>query len=94
MLLGNWTNFFELEECLTFDELKEMVNAKRKLDYQHQKFMAALKGIDLDKDAGQNEDPVQKLWNEVRAEQSGAASAEEYRFSESVKSAGFKVRTE
>lgn len=47
-LLGIWKNFEEMEENLTIAELETLLESKRDADFQKNKFMAALKGIDLD----------------------------------------------
>jgi len=38
-----------MEDNLSMPELVAILEAKQKEDYQHKKFLAALKGIDLDK---------------------------------------------
>jgi hypothetical protein len=47
MLTGNWTNFEELENNLTLTELEFMVMASRKKEHRHNKFIAAMKGVDI-----------------------------------------------
>lgn len=47
-LLGHWKNFDELEEQLTLKELEAVRDAWSKQRHSDQKFMAALKGIDID----------------------------------------------
>lgn len=49
MLLGNWKNIDELEEALNLHELRLILTAAREKELRTNKFMAALKGIDLDK---------------------------------------------
>lgn len=48
---GTWKNFDDLESNLTREELYELLSKARELKYDNYKFMAALKGIDLEKDA-------------------------------------------
>jgi hypothetical protein len=48
---GTWKNFDDLEENLTKEELFELLLKARELKYENMKFMAALKGIDLEKDS-------------------------------------------
>lgn len=52
--MGIWKNVEDLEESLSLPELQAILGASREKEYRHQKFMAALKGIDLE--ANQNED--------------------------------------
>lgn len=47
--LGRWANFEELEENITLAELNTLVEHLRKKEHEHFKFMAALQGVDLDK---------------------------------------------
>lgn len=48
MLLGLWRNIEDLENSLCLEELEAIIKASREKEHRHQKFMAALKGIDLD----------------------------------------------
>lgn len=50
--MGNWRNYDELEENLSLEELITTVNAYREKQKEEHKFMAALKGIDLEKESG------------------------------------------
>lgn len=52
MLLGIWDNVADLEAKLTLEELELILDKSREKEYQHQKFLAALKGIDLDEQSG------------------------------------------
>lgn len=64
MLLGIWKNIADLEECLSLPELKAILSASREQEHRRNKFMAALKGINLDegaaKDAKEKFDEVQR----------------------------------
>lgn len=75
MLTGNWKNFDELEESLTIAELEAMVKAKRDLDYENRKFMAALQGHKLPEPG----DTAQNKFEEIkrRAEAKLAGKDEE-----------------
>lgn len=91
MLLGNWRNFDDLEENLSYPELVAMVNAVRERERQRMKFQASLKGIDLDKDQkAPEEDPVERIKRRVKAKQMNM-SEKEVSFREHAKAAGFKV---
>lgn len=46
--MGNWKSMVEMEECLTLQELNILVEGARKREERHNKFMAAIQGIDLD----------------------------------------------
>lgn len=50
MLLGIWKNFEELEESVTLEELNLILAAGHKQEDNRNKFMAALKGINLGPD--------------------------------------------
>ncbi len=55
MLLGHWSNFEDLEEKLSLEELFAILDAIRATEYRKMKFQASLKGIDLDKETGQGQ---------------------------------------
>lgn len=61
-LLGIWKDYDELESSLSMPELLVTLSAKRNLDYQEKKFLAAMQGVDLDKQAGK-----QNAWEEMKA---------------------------
>ena len=71
-LLGIWKDYEELESSLSMAELTETLNAKREAEYNDKKFMAAMQGVDLDKQVPK-EDPWQALKAKVF---SGGASAD------------------
>ena len=64
-LLGIWKDYNELELSLSMPELITTLDAKRDIDYQEKKFMAAIQGVDLDKNTGK-ESPQNK-WEEMKA---------------------------
>lgn len=61
-LLGIWKDFEDLETSLSMPELTSILEAKRENDYADKKFMAAIQGIDLDKQAGKSD-----AWEEMKA---------------------------
>lgn len=63
-LLGIWKDYKELEMSISMPELASLLESKRKLEYEEKKFLAAIQGVDLDKD-NQEEDPWTKLKNKV-----------------------------
>lgn len=64
-LLGIWKDYHELEMSLSMPELMSVLEAKRELDYEEKKFMAAIQGIDLDKASGKSRG--QKEWEDMKA---------------------------
>ena len=64
-LLGIWKDYEELEASLSMPELSETLNAKREEAYSERKFMAALKGIDIDGNNNKEENAWEKLKNKV-----------------------------
>lgn len=61
-LLGIWKDYDELERSLSMPELTVTLEAKRDSDYQDKKFMAAIQGVDLDKNSGK-----QDAWEQKKA---------------------------
>ena len=58
-----------MEENISLDELTVILEAYRKQQYQQNKFLAALKGIDIE--AGAAEDKVEEIKRKIRAESLG-----------------------
>jgi len=63
-LLGIWKDYEELETSLSMPELLATLSSKRDLDYQEKKFLAAIQGVDLDKQSGKAES---NAWEEMKA---------------------------
>lgn len=63
-ILGIWKDFEELESNLSMPELISILSTKRELDYEEKKFLAALQGVDLDKN---NKGSAQNKWEEMKA---------------------------
>jgi len=61
-LLGIWKDYEELERSLSMPELTSTLEIKRELDYSEKKFLAAIQGVDLDKQSGQKD-----AWEEMKA---------------------------
>lgn len=61
-LLGIWKDYEELEKSLSMPEILATLSAKRELDYQEKRFLAAIQGVDLDKETGK-----QNAWEEMKA---------------------------
>jgi hypothetical protein len=61
-LLGIWKDYEELESSISMPELTATIEARRELDYQEKKFLAAIQGVDLDKQSGKK-----NAWEEMKA---------------------------
>lgn len=61
-LLGIWKDYEELEMSLSMPELTATLNAKRELEYNEKKFLAAIQGIDLDKQSNKS-----NAWEDMKA---------------------------
>jgi hypothetical protein len=61
-LLGIWKDYEELESSMSMPELTSTLKIKREIDYQNKKFLAAIQGVDLDKESGK-----QNAWEEMKA---------------------------
>lgn len=64
-LLGIWKDYDELERSISMPELSSILKSKRELEYEEKKFLAAIQGVDLDKNKVQEEDAWTKLKNKV-----------------------------
>jgi hypothetical protein len=64
-LLGIWKDYHELELSLSMPELLATLESKRELDYAEKKFLAAIQGVDLDKESGSSRG--QKEWEDMKA---------------------------
>jgi len=60
-LIGIWKDYQELELSLSMPELMATLSSSRELDYQEKKFLAAIQGVDLEKNNKQNE------WENLKA---------------------------
>jgi translation initiation factor 1 (eIF-1/SUI1) len=61
-LVGIWKDYEELEMSLSMPEMLATLNSKRDAEYQERKFLAAIQGVDLDKES-RKEDP----WEAMKA---------------------------
>lgn len=64
-LLGMYKDYDELEKSLSMPELMATLEVIRDLDYQEKKFLAAMQGVDLDKESGKEKG--QKEWEDMKA---------------------------
>lgn len=61
-LLGIWKDYEELEKSMSMPEIMSTLSVKRELDYAEKKFLAAMQGVDLDKESGK-----QNEWEALKA---------------------------
>ncbi|MBM3910138.1 MAG: hypothetical protein FJ356_00640 [Thaumarchaeota archaeon] len=61
--LGIWKNYDDLESHISMPELMAIISGRRELDYEEKKFLAAIQGVDIDK----NQDRGQKEWEDLKA---------------------------
>jgi hypothetical protein len=64
-LLGIWKDYEELETNISMPELMAILESKREIEYQEKKFLAAIQGVDLDKNSGREKG--QKEWEDMKA---------------------------
>ena len=64
-LLGIWKDYKELEASLSMPELMATLASRRELDYEEKKFLAAIQGVDLDKESGSTKG--QQEWEDMKA---------------------------
>lgn len=62
--LGIWKSYEELELSLSLPELMTTLGSKREFDYSDKKFLAAMQGVDLDKETGNDKS---NAWEEMKA---------------------------
>jgi translation initiation factor 1 (eIF-1/SUI1) len=69
-LLGIWKDYEELESSLSMPELTTTLNSKREIEHTERKFLAAIQGVDLDKNGSE-----QDKWEKMKAKHfSGGAT--------------------
>ena len=61
-LLGIWKDYDELERSMSMPELMTTLSISRELDYDEKKFLAAMQGVDLDKNVNKT-----NAWEEMKA---------------------------
>jgi hypothetical protein len=64
-LLGIWKDYNELESSISMPELMAIIESKREIEYEEKKFLAAIQGVDIEKDKPKEEDAWVKLKNKV-----------------------------
>lgn len=61
-LVGIWKDYEDLETSLSLPELLATLNSKRDAEYSEKKFLAAIQGVDLDKESGKTD-----AWEAMKA---------------------------
>jgi hypothetical protein len=61
-LIGIWKDYDQLESSMSMQELTATLKIKRELDYSDKKFVAAMQGVDLDKNSGSGNE-----WEDMKA---------------------------
>lgn len=61
-LLGIWKDFEDLESHISMPELIAILDTRREDDYRDKKFLAAIQGVDLDKQANKT-----NAWEDMKA---------------------------
>jgi hypothetical protein len=61
-LLGIWKDYDELERSMSMPELMTTLSISRELNYDEKKFLAAMQGVDLDKNTQKG-----NAWEEMKA---------------------------
>ena len=72
-LLGIWKDYEELETSMSMPELVATLEAKREVDYQEKKFLAAIQGVDLEESSSSG--PVEDPWEAMKARVFSGGSA-------------------
>ena len=72
-LLGIWKDFYELETSISMPELIAILNVIGETDYAEKKFLAAIQGIDLDKESGKSR---QDEWTAMKERVFGQAQGD------------------
>lgn len=99
MLLGHWKNIEELEDNLNLDELELIVKSLRDRERREQKFLAALKGINLDDETNgeeTGEEALERIQKRAQLRAQGLSEDEVERQVEygELSDMGFEVETD
>lgn len=70
-MIGNWKNIEHLEEEINLPELMAFIEQKRKDEYEHRKFLAAMQGVDLDKAAKSQDERLEAVKRRAEARLAG-----------------------
>lgn len=75
LLIGPWKNVEELEESLSLPELIAFLKADSEREYTRHKFMAALKGLNLD-ESQENQSSFEEVQRRAQARIAGVNEEE------------------
>lgn len=75
LLIGTWKNVEELEEALSLPELESLRGAIYDREQRHNRFMAAIKGIDLD-EGESGKDKFEEVKRKAEARLAGKSEEE------------------
>ena len=67
-----WKDYQELEDSLSMPELTAILVAKRESDYEERRFLAAIQGVDLDKESKRDTN----AWEDMKARVFSGGKAE------------------
>lgn len=68
---GAWKTFEELEDNLSLAEINQILDSYRKMKREEQKFLAAMQGIDLDKNSSGNSSDFETVKKRAQARITG-----------------------
>ena len=81
--MGNWKSLIEMEECLTLQELNALVEGAQKKEERHNRFMAAVQGIDLGEEEAPDDVPTfEEVKRRAEAIRRGLSETEVDRYEE------------
>lgn len=69
--MGIWKNVTDLEESLSLPELQAILDASREREHRERKFMAALKGVDLDGEENNAKEKFDEVQRRAQAKLTG-----------------------
>lgn len=75
-MLGIWENFDDMETKLTLAEFEALLESKRERDHQERKFLAALKGIEMDDPKADDEPTFEEVQQRAQAKIRGVSEEE------------------
>jgi hypothetical protein len=75
--MGNWSNIQEMEATLTLEELYLLIDAMRRREHEHKRFLGLLQGVDIDE--GKEEAEFERIKMKAEADLAGK-SEEEFTF--------------
>lgn len=92
-MLGIWKSFDELEASVSLPELDLIIKTKREEDRMNKNFLAAIQGIDLEKNDKESSDGAKRLEDVKRRAQARLAGGEEEVERQELAELGFKFKS-